>query len=104
MEFDGIQRLTFIYLIINYQNPFLMEKKNVLSQRLNTLSRTYFFDVKESAKGNPYLVVTESYKQKDKDTFTRNSLILFEDDLPKFIEVLNTVASEIGTATEAQEA
>ena len=49
-------------------------------------------------------MVTESYKQKDKDTFTRNSLILFEDDLPKFIDMLNTVVSEIGTATETQEA
>lgn len=81
-----------------------MEKKIVLSERLNTLSRTYFFDVKESSKGNPYLVVTESYKQKDQEGFTRNSLLLFEDDLPKFIDVLNKVASEIKTTAETQEA
>lgn len=81
-----------------------MEKKIVLSERLNTLSRTYFFDVKESAKGNPYLVVTESYKQKDQEGFTRNSLLLFEDDLPQFIDVLNKVATEIKTATLTQEA
>ena len=81
-----------------------MEKKIVLSERLNTLSRTYFFDVKESAKGNPYLVVTESYKQKDQEGFTRNSLLLFEEDLPQFIDVLNKVAAEIKTATLKQEA
>ena len=79
-----------------------MERKIVLSERLNTLSRTYFFDVKESTKGNPYLVVTESYKQKDAEGFTRNSLLLFEDDAPKFLELLTKVVGEMGGSTTGQ--
>lgn len=39
-----------------------MEKKIVFLERLNILFRIYFFDVKESVKGNFYLVVIESYK------------------------------------------
>lgn len=81
-----------------------MDKKNVLSERLNTLSRTYFFDVRESSKGKPYLVVTESYKQKDQDTFTRNSLLLFDDDLPKFVEKLNEISKEMTAMRTTQEA
>lgn len=81
-----------------------MDKKNVLSERLNTLSRTYFFDLRESSKGKPYLVVTESYKQKDQDSFTRNTMLLFEDDLPNFIEKLNLIVTEMNTMTSAPEA
>ena len=82
-----------------------MERKVVLSERLNTSSRTYFFDLKESSKGKPYLVVTESYKQKDADNFTRNSLILFEEDAPKFAELLGKVIEEMDAvnASEAAE-
>lgn len=79
-----------------------MDRKIVLSERLNTLSRTYFFDVKESTKGNPYLVVTESYKQKDAEGFTRNSMLLFEDDAPKFLELLTKVVGEMAGSTTGQ--
>ncbi len=79
-----------------------MDRKIVLSERLNTLSRTYFFDVKESTKGKPYLVVTESYKQKDAEGFTRNSLLLFDDDAPKFLELLTQVVGEMAGSTSEQ--
>lgn len=79
-----------------------MDRKIVLSERLNTLSRTYFFDVKESTKGNPYLVVTESYKQKDAEGFTRNSMLLFEDDAPKFLELLTKVVGEMAGSTTGE--
>lgn len=79
-----------------------MDRKIVLSERLNTLSRTYFFDVKESAKGKPYLVVTESYKQKDAEAFTRNSLLLFDDDAPKFLELLTQVVGQMVASTTEQ--
>lgn len=79
-----------------------MDRKIVLSERLNTSSRTYFFDVKESTKGKPYLVVTESYKQKDAEEFTRNRLLLFDDDAPKFLELLTQVVSEMAGSTSEQ--
>lgn len=82
----------------------MMEKKIVLSDKLNTSSRTYFFDVKETTKGKPYLVLTESYKQKDSETFTRNSLLIFEEDFQKFSETLNNVMAEVPVITAAQKA
>lgn len=82
----------------------MMEKKIVLSEKLSTMSRTYFFDVKETTKGKPYLVLTESYKQKDSETFTRNSILVFEDDLQKFGETLHKVMAEIPAITAAQDA
>lgn len=63
------------------------EKKEALfSRRVNSSTRTYFIDVKESATGNKYLTIAESKKVEDK--FERNSVIIFSEDIPNIFAAL----------------
>jgi hypothetical protein len=48
-------------------------------------NRTYFFNVKENRMGDLYLNIVES-KNRDSGGFERQSVILFEEDLPEFLQ------------------
>ena len=58
-------------------------EKEIYTEQIMAGKRTYFMDVKESAKGAKYLVLTES-KKLDDDTFERHSIMIFEEDIEKF--------------------
>lgn len=58
--------------------------------RVKAGKRSYFFDVKKTNDGNPYLEITESRK-KGEDKFLRTNIMIFHEDLGKFKEELNFV-------------
>ena len=69
-----------------------MEKNALYSEKVNDVFRTYFFDFKQSEKGNPYLVITESRKSKENEgEFERDRILVLHKDLDKFAEALNNV-------------
>lgn len=61
--------------------------KELFSERVAAGSRTYFFDVKESAEGVRYMVISES-KPKDAG-FEHHRVMVFEEHLEKFSEVFD---------------
>lgn len=63
-------------------------KERLFSGTVGAAGKTYFFDVKEAKTGSKYLTITESSKRKD-GKFTRNQIIIFEDHLAKFQDILN---------------
>jgi len=70
------------------------EKKEALfSKSVKAGTRTYFFDVKESVKGNKYLTITESKKVEDK--FERNSIMIFDNAIPDVFQALREVGKAI---------
>ncbi len=50
------------------------EKK---SEMLKTGSKTYFFDVKETREGKPYLIITESRLKGEGEKPERTSIMIF---------------------------
>jgi hypothetical protein len=58
--------------------------KELLKERVNAGSRTYFFDVKESVKGSKYLTINESRKNGEK--FEHNRIMIFEDQMDAFTD------------------
>lgn len=65
------------------------------SQTLKAGSKTYFFDIKETKEGKPYLVITESrYKGEDEEQ-ERNSLFVFPESAQEFAFVTTTMLSKI---------
>lgn len=64
-----------------------MDKKEKYSDMLTKGRRTYFFDIRESEQGALYLQVSES--KKTENGFERHHLIVFEEDIKDFSEVLN---------------
>ncbi|HUX14156.1 MAG TPA: DUF3276 family protein [Spirochaetia bacterium] len=55
----------------------------VFSARLNTVKRTYFFNVKENRKGDLFLNLVESVKQEDA-TFDRHQIFVYKEDIEEF--------------------
>lgn len=61
-------------------------KKELFSEKMRAGSRTYFFDVKESAIGSKYLVINES--RKVGQSHEHNRVMVFEEDILSFNEEL----------------
>lgn len=70
----------------------IMEKKDLYAETVKGVFRTYFFDFKQSEKGNPYLRITESRKSKEEEgKFEQQQIIILHKDLGEFAEALNHV-------------
>jgi len=61
-------------------------RNEIFSEMVKAGSRTYFFGVKVTSKGDNYLVITES--RKDGETFKRDRILVFDDNLEPFLEGL----------------
>lgn len=59
------------------------KKRNVKSSSVTIGKRTYFYDVKATAKGDYYLVITESRHVHD-DVYEKQKIFLYKEDFYKF--------------------
>ncbi|MBI2642294.1 MAG: DUF3276 family protein [Candidatus Wildermuthbacteria bacterium] len=76
-----------------------MTESNTVSPVLATKTvkgggRTYFFDLRESKKGNKYIQITESRRGQDGQNM-RNSMFLFPDHIEEFQDALNEVVGQV---------
>lgn len=58
-------------------------RKELFLGKLPAGSRTYFFDIKESADGTKYLVISEAKRTKEK-AFEHNRVMVFGENIPEF--------------------
>jgi DNA-directed RNA polymerase specialized sigma24 family protein len=63
-----------------------MQDKEIYSDKITKGSRTYFFDIKKSEKGDLYLKISES--KKTQSGYEHHRLMVFDEDLKDFIEAL----------------
>ncbi|MBM3454093.1 MAG: DUF3276 family protein [Bacteroidetes bacterium] len=63
-----------------------MDNNEIYSDKITKDSRTYFFDIKKSEKGDLYLKISES--KKTQSGYEHNRLMVFDEDLKYFIEAL----------------
>ena len=61
--------------------------KELLNRMVKAGQRTYFVGVKESAKGNRYITITES-KRIEKDKFDKSRVMVFSDKAAEFVDAL----------------
>jgi hypothetical protein len=66
----------------------------VFTSKITVGKRTYFFNVKENRQGDLFLNIVESKKNND-IAFERQSVIVFEEDLEKFMTEFQKAASFI---------
>ncbi|MCP4481527.1 MAG: PUR family DNA/RNA-binding protein [bacterium] len=59
------------------------KNKDIYSDKIRLGRRTYFFDVKENATGERYLVITESKQNKDLG-FRRDRIVVFSEHIEEF--------------------
>lgn len=58
-------------------------------------SKTYFFDVKETKEGKPYLLITESRFKGEGEERERSSIIVFQDNAQEFTEAVTQMNEKL---------
>lgn len=66
------------------------KRKELFSEKVSAGRRTYFFDVKESADGAKYLVISES-RQVGGESYEHNRVMVFQEYLVAFSGGFNEV-------------
>ena len=65
------------------------------SQTLKAGGKTYFFDIKETKEGKPYLIITESrYKGEDQEP-ERSSIFVFQENAQEFAFTTTAMLAKI---------
>ena len=65
------------------------------SRTVKAGSTTYFFDVKETKSGKPYIVITESHFKGEGSERRRSSVVVFPEQIKEFVSAVTEVAREL---------
>jgi hypothetical protein len=66
------------------------------SRTVKAGSKTYFFDLKETKEGQPYLTITESRFKGEGQERERASIVVFSDHAQDFLEAAREMIEKIG--------
>ena len=72
-----------------------MEDKSERSKTLKAGSKTYFFDIKETKDGNPYLMITESRFKGEGEDRERKTIFVFQEQAAEFSKTVNEMVAKI---------
>lgn len=82
-------------------------RNEIYANAVRAGKRTYFFDVKETRKGEYYLTLTESKrrfsKEQGKFFYEKHKLFLYKEDFEKFTDALEDVIEFIKARQEVVE-
>lgn len=65
------------------------------SKILKTRSKTYFFDVRKTKNGKPYLGITESHLKKESKEPQRSMIFIFPEDALNFKQAFNEMIDKL---------
>lgn len=71
-----------------------MERENK-SDMLKATSKTYFFDIKETREGKPYLIITESRLKGEGEKPERTSIMVFQENIQEFAGIVTKMAERV---------
>ncbi len=71
------------------------ERTTVYEARVSAGNATYFIDARQAVNGRYYLSITES-RRTDGDSFSQRRVMLFEEGLPEFRNILSEAFDTIG--------
>jgi hypothetical protein len=78
-----------------------MQDNEIYSEKITKGSRTYFFDIKKSEKGDLYLKISES--KKTASGFEHHRLMIFDEDLIDFVEALEKSLTKFNELKEPKD-
>ena len=73
----------------------MVERAEKKSEMLKASGKTFFFDIKETREKKPYLVITESRLRGEGEKPERSSIMIFQEDLGGFAEVVGKMAKQM---------
>ncbi len=75
------------------------DKEEIFSKKIKAGKRTYFFDVKATRNQDYYIIITESKKAFDDNSFVKHKIFLYKEDFMKFkngfMETLDHIQNEL---------
>lgn len=75
----------------------------LFTQQVVMDNRSYFFNVKENRTGDIFLQIVES-KSKNGEVYERRDIVVFDDDVQKFLKGLDSSLEFIGKTSKARSA
>ncbi|MBN1475607.1 DUF3276 family protein [Candidatus Sumerlaeota bacterium] len=72
------------------RSPGRQERRELFSRQVRAGRRTYYLDVKENARKDMYLVISESRRNAE-GTHERTNVMVFEEDLGNFRDAFDDV-------------
>ncbi len=69
--------------------------QNIESRTLKAGSKTYFFDIKETKDGKPYLIITESRFKGDGNERERRTIIVFQENAKEFANTVTQMTNKL---------
>ena len=98
----GIQKLS------EYKYPFkirrgiekregvshMIEQKES-SETIKAGSKTYFFDIRKTREGKPYLSITESRLKGENGDRERSTIFIFPEDASKFADIFSKMVEKV---------
>ncbi|NUP90896.1 MAG: DUF3276 family protein [Candidatus Sumerlaeia bacterium] len=73
------------------------ERRELFSRQVRAGRRTYYLDVKENARKDKYLVISESRRNQE-GTHERTNIMVFEEDMGNFKDAFEDVCRFIKNA------
>ncbi len=73
-------------------------KENVFTKSVKAGKRTYYFDVKETRKGERYITITERKRRYNEDgsyKVEKHKIFLYKEDFNKFADTLDDIIDYI---------
>ena len=65
------------------------------SEMLKAGSKTYFFDIKETREGKPYLIITESRLKGEGEKPERSSIMVFQENIEEFAGIVAKMVEKV---------
>jgi hypothetical protein len=72
-----------------------MVDQNESSRTLKAGSKTYFFDIRKTKEGKPYLVITESRLKEESGSRERHTIIVFPEEADSFAETVSEMVKKL---------
>lgn len=92
----GIQTLsTYKYPFALRKGVRTMSKSNETSKVIKAGAQTFFFDIKQTKQGKPYLLLTESRFKGEKEERERQSIAIFPEQAAEFAKTVTEIADKI---------
>jgi hypothetical protein len=79
--------------------------EELFSKPVKAGKRTYFFDVKATREGDPYLTITESKRKIDRDgkfSYEKHKIFLYREDFEKFLAGMHEALDYIADNAPAE--
>jgi hypothetical protein len=73
-----------------------MAAKKDHSKTVKAGSKTYFFDIKETKEGKPFLVITESRFKSEGKERERSSIVVFQEKAGEFARAVSAMTKKLG--------